>query len=278
MKQIHNTVIVSLHENKAINGSLFYALEYCMCLNDHTPNSSRLIIHCPSFRIEDTKEDILQSFSDKYYQFDCEIIFTDSRTEVMKYGYKSDCLLFVDIYSYKMFSYINVQKFVYSNEFYLRDWQKLDFNTQNNSLFYGYYDYQYHSRGCQTPLKIYFKYFKDIERNKGNTDYIHLTDPNISPYHSLNMTEMDSIIKKPNGIIRNLFAKISKIVYYQNSDVIDKNNRTLLEAQHYGIPVTYSYEERHTDNINRLKSRKIYNFALSVKDRLIKDIMNYEII
>ena len=281
MKMIDNIVVIEIHPEKIINGSTFYAFEYFMALNKITPKTSRLVIRIPEY-FEETKKLIIESFQEKY-NCNIHIQFCKRKTDVLKLLVYAKCVLFLDIFSFKKYKDISIQKFVYSNEFYEEDYNKLSDNVKNTTKFYGWYDYQYHNIGCTTKLKINFDIFKELPLMRPNDyTYLHLTDPNIDSYNisliknRLKLT--DILFKKPNEKIDKLFSKISTIYYIQNSDIIDKNNRTLLEAQYYGLNVFYYdfYSTSITNsNINRLKSREYNDFTLSETDILLRDITEY---
>lgn len=282
-----NVVILDLHPFKIINGSLFYAFEYCSMLNS-LDCESKLVIHTT----DDTNIDIItNTFCERYKcdfengvfvfdNFNVSVFFFTKKVDILKLSYKSNNILFVDIYSYNNFKDIPKEKHVFSNEYYEPQFKTLTKKCQDSTIFYGYYDYQYHTENCDTSLKINFDIFRDIER-LNNNDYIHLTDPIINNYEMGNVIDIlqlsDPLIKLPSTHIKNLFSNINCLYYYQNSDVIDKNNRSLLEAQYYGIDIFY-YDSILTltsiNNIKRLKSRIYTDFTLSQTDKLINNIIN----
>lgn len=281
MKNTKNVVVIDLHEDKIINGSTFYAFEYFMCLNKEVHDTSRLVIHIPNYT-DEKKTALITSLQSKY-KCNIHAVFCKRKTDVFKYMMKADSVLFVDIYSFMSFKDVKIKKFTFSNEFYKSDFDKLSDNVKNSTSFYGWYDYQYHSKGCRTSLKINFDIFKPLHQCKYIMPYIHLTEPVIDDRRVLQLKDElcldEYLIKDPNIPIGNLFAKISEIIYVQNSDVIDKNNRTLLEAQHYGIGVEFFdfYSTQRTkDSINRLLSRDCEDFTLTRSDKLIQDVLNYE--
>ena len=280
MKNVKNTVIIDLHPDKILNGSTFYAFEYFMMLNSKGCDTSRLVIYVPD-NFEETKSLIIESFKFKY-SCNVHINFCKRRVDVYRYALKSESVLFIDIYSFMNFKDIKVKKFVFSNEFYEEQYAQLNHRIKNTTTFYGFYDYQYHSEGCNNALKINFSLFKHLLNCERKVAYIHLTDPLITQMQqqkiikSTNLPKNMCLIKDPNQPIKNLFSKLSLIVYYQNSEVIDKNNRTMLEAEYYGINTSYIHHPYSCDNVERLKSRKCKDFTLTEDDLLIQDILNYE--
>jgi len=284
-----NIVLLDLHPFKIINGSLFYALEYTHKLVSCGVDSE-LVIHIPSDP-EITTQTILSVFEEKYScywvgeclvfnTYNVKIHFLTRKVDVLKKSYKANSILFVDVYSFENFRHSPKPKFVFSNEYYEYQFNKLPDNCKSSTKFYGYYDYQYHSKDCKAPLMINFDIFRDILKTD-NLDYVHLTDPNKFNLSYIKETvSLDEfLVKLPSKPIKNLFSKIKTIHYCQNSDVIDKNNRSLLEAQYYDIDILY-YDcvssERTISNINRLKSRVYDEFTLSKDNKLIKDIIIYE--
>lgn len=283
-----SAVIIQSHSKKPLNGSTFYAFEYCAMLNN-SGHKTLLIINI-SENFDETVKAIKTAFVSKYNiviendvcifrnMSNVEIFFTDSQTNVMILASKMGSILFVDGYSYNHFKSLKPQKFFFCNEFYKSDVEKLNLHTKNTTKFYGYYDYQYHDTGNKVSLKIHFDIFKKLtpQREYNKFYYAHLLD--VYDSNTIDVLESEDVkCKHPNTHIKFLYDRMIGMFYVQNVDIIDKNNRSVLEAQYHNIDVRYIDRVNSTSssiNIERVKSRTCCDFHLKSNDKLITDIIN----
>lgn len=226
--------------NKIINGTLFYAMEYFLVLNEITP--TQLILKCDL----KTFEFILDVFNTKYNYNKClnTRIIRSEYTTLPKY-IKNNVLI-LDTNTYKKCKHF-IKPTIY-------------FYSQNNTIIetkntYGFYSFQ--SFNFKNRLKLGLTYHKH---------YDELYDTFSS---SLNMQKVKQIgaNKKPNTFINLMLYK--KWKYIHNG--FDNNNRFIVEARYFNKTLIIDNQQDFDDSIDDRYNTDINEFILDKNDILIQN-------
>jgi len=222
--------------NKIINGTLFYAMEYFLTLNEIEP--TQLILKCDI----KTYNFIMECFHIKYnYNHKLDKFILHSNYTSLPKLIKNNVLI-LDTQTYNKCKYLIKNKiFLYSQ-------------NGKNDVFdntYGFYKYQ--NFKIKTRLKLGLKYHKK---------YIELYDSFSSAIDMKNTTKL------PNNFTN--IMKVKNWHYVHNG--FDTNNRFIIEARYFNKNITIQEStELIDDSINDRLTSNIEEFILDKNDKLIKD-------
>jgi len=232
------SVLYYVMPNKIINGTLFYAMEYFLILNEIKP--TQFILKCDI----KTYNFIIECFHIKYnynHKLD-EFILCSNYTSLPKL-IKNNVLI-LDTQTYNKCKYLIKNKiFLYS--------QNGKNDTFDNT--YGFYEYQ--NFKIKTRLKLGLKYHKK---------YTEIYDDFSSAGNMINTS------KKPNVFLN--LMEYKNWVYKHNT--FDTNNRFIIEARYFNKNLSIQEYEKFDDSINDRLNSNINNFVLDVNDIMIKGFNN----
>ncbi len=233
------SVLYYVIPKKIINGTLFYAMEYFLTLNEIEPTS--LILKCD----KETYKFILECFHVKYdYDFALDsLIICSNFTTLLKII--DDNVLILDTNTYKRCkSLIKTSIYLYSE-------------NGKNELFentYGYYTYQ--TFRIKNRLKLALKYHR-------------MCPEKIKEITSSGL--MKNTTKQPNEFMNFMKAKTWKYIH----NTFDTNNRFIIEARYFNKKLLIQESETFiNDSIQDRFTSSIDEFILDTKDKLIKDFIN----
>jgi hypothetical protein len=230
------SVLYNVKTKKIINGTLFYAMEYFLVLNEIEP--TQLILKCDK-KIYDF---ILECFDIKYdYDKNLnKLIKYASYTEIHKLT--DDKVLILDNYTFH--SCKNLTK---NTVYHYSDKGENEITDTS----YGFYDYQTFKHKVRLKLALsYHKRYKETQENFTS---------------SLNVVKGENS-KKPNKF-KNLMEV--KNWHYEHNG-FDSGNRFIIEARYFNKNLTHSDIKFDDSVYDRLHS-DIGNFILTKDDKLIKD-------
>jgi len=232
------SVLYYVMPEKIINGTLFYAMEYFLIINEIEP--TKLILKCDI----KTYDFIIECFHIKYnydYKLDKFILYSNY-TSLPKH-IKNNVLI-LDTQTYKKCKCLIKSKiFLYSQ-------------NGKNDIFnktYGFYKYQ--NFNIKTRLKLGLKYYKK---------YTELYD-NFSSAGNMKNTS-----KKPN-IFTNLMEYKN---WYYKHNTFDTNNRFIIEARYFNKNLSIQEYEKFDDSIDDRLNSNINNFILDTNDMMIKEFID----
>jgi hypothetical protein len=233
------SVLYYVIPEKIINGTLFYAMEYFLTLNEIEP--TRLILKC-----DDGIFNYIMKIFKLKYDYDKSLdnyIVNSNYTSLLKII--DNNVLILDTRTYKKCkSLIKYDIYLYSE-------------NGDNDLFqttYGFYDYQTFMR--KNRLKLAFKYHRNYTSNKD----MFVSSPNT------HKTTFDS--KQPNNYVNLLEYKH----WHYNHNGFDTNNRFIPEARYFNKTLSHS-DIKFDDSIEDRLTVDLEDLTLTTNDILIKDFL-----
>jgi len=235
------SVLYYVMPKKIINGTLFYAMEYFLVLNEIEP--TQLILRTD----EATFSKIMEVFSAKY-NYDKklnEFIIFSNYTNLLKII--NDKVLILDTNTYiKCKPLIRYSIFLYSE----------NGNNEVSTNTYGYYNYQKFNR--RERLKLGLKYHKKYEEKyevfRSSLDM-----------HKINGEDA----KKPNTFMNLMEYKTWKYVH----NGFDTNNRFVIEARYFNKELIIDNKLDFDDSIQDRLQSPIEEFILDASDSMIQDFL-----
>ncbi len=261
----HLGVFYDLVPHKKINGTMFYAFEYFVFLNNYKP-TTLYINNITDEYLSEIKELFVERYKFNEDLLDLIIPITTIRDYITINKTLSKAL-FLDIRSFNnLHPFLKSDCVVYANDVGV-------VQANKNVTVFGWYYYQ--NFDVREKLKFNFDIFRAILPRKTDTAFVSAPDQDESIIEKLPIEESNVIFKPKNNSVTNLFESFDTLYYYHSR--IDKNNRFIVEAMYFGknVDITYTGEPkdsvyyRHKDIVkNGLRA-----YHLTDKDLLIKEVL-----
>jgi hypothetical protein len=261
-------VVYKFKQHKKINGTLFYCFEYFQQIRQLHDNVKFYIVGAT----EQDLELVRKLFQEKYTASTDGIEIVSNTTYL--YNLKLDRTLILDAHTFeKVREFLHGDVHVYSN----REQELWRYKNGRQVTYYGSYDYQPHDVYCRLKLKL------DIFRPRTQHTSAVFVSALDQSYIGTKTEDYQQrfpkpvIMKRNNTGSGNIFD-IADHIHYVHTDQ-DPNNRIIVEAFHYGVPVTideeiYSKLDSVRIRYNELSNGQIQNYTLTNDDVMVKAMTN----